>query len=359
MAKGLYIHIPFCSKKCPYCDFYSVTGIELINKYTKAVIRNIRHLSLDINEIDTVYFGGGTPSLLLAKDIESILSVVPLTPKCEISMECNPESVNFNYFNEVKSAGINRISIGIQSLKDSELKHLGRIHNSNTAVNAAINACKAGFDNISADLMLATPGQTSGSLNESINELIKLPVSHISAYLLKVEPDTPLSNSDILPLIPDEDITADMYLNTVEILDNAGFEQYEISNFSKPGYECRHNLKYWNCEEYYGIGPHAHSFVNDIRYSCNMDIQSFINSGYAEYTITEPNAGTFEETAMLKLRLTKTGLDISEFPEQRDMLLEKSQFLNKHGFININGTVLTLTPKGCLISNEVIYRLIY
>ena len=191
---GLYIHVPFCVRKCPYCDFYSETDLTLTDAYTQAVIRNIRQRSI---YADTVYFGGGTPSLLSAEQIKSILSAVTIAPNAEITMECNPNTVNGKYLTDILNAGVNRLSFGIQSLDDSELKALGRIHDSQTAVNAAELAFKVGFRNISGDIMLCTQGQTMNSLKNTIEKMCTLPLTHISAYLLKIEPETPFGKTMI------------------------------------------------------------------------------------------------------------------------------------------------------------------
>ncbi|MDE6709578.1 MAG: radical SAM family heme chaperone HemW, partial [Oscillospiraceae bacterium] len=243
MPKGLYIHVPFCVRKCRYCDFYSVTDLSLTEAYTKAVLRNIADIA---DEFDTIYFGGGTPSLLSAEQISEILSAVKIVPNAEISMECNPNSVTENYLKDIRSIGVNRLSFGVQSFCDTELKMLGRLHTAKEAIAAINSAHAAGFENISADLMLAVSGQTKESLLQSLDVLGTLPLTHVSAYMLKVEENTPLAcDEKLLAEIPDDDMTAEMYLLAVKKLEDMGFEQYEISNFAKKDFECRHNLKYW------------------------------------------------------------------------------------------------------------------
>ncbi|MDE7290101.1 MAG: radical SAM family heme chaperone HemW, partial [Oscillospiraceae bacterium] len=273
MSKGLYIHVPFCVRKCRYCDFYSVTDLSLTEAYTKAVLRNVAGIS---DEFDTIYFGGGTPSLLSAEQISKILSAVKIVPNAEISMECNPNSVTENYLKDIFSIGVNRLSFGVQSFCGTELKMLGRLHTAEEAI-ASINSAHAvGFENISADIMLAVSGQTKESLLQSLDVLGTLPLTHVSAYMLKVEDGTPLARDEkLLAEIPDDDTTAEMYLLAVKKLESMGFEQYEISNFAKKDFECRHNLKYWHCEEYYGIGPAAHSFVSGERYCCPKSVEDF------------------------------------------------------------------------------------
>ncbi len=348
---GLYIHVPFCKRKCVYCDFYSSADLTPVGEYVKAAIRNIK---AERRVYNTVYFGGGTPSLLSAKQIHDILSSAEITGGAEISMECNPESVTEVYLRELKNAGINRLSFGIQSLDDNELKTLGRLHNAERAEQAVLSAEKAGFENVSADLMLAVSGQSQKSLGNTLDRLLKLPLTHISAYMLKVEEGTPLSRDGVLlSEVPDEDTTADMYLQTVRTLSDAGFEQYEISNFARRGYECRHNLKYWRCEEYYGVGPSAHSFLDGERFSCPADTEKFIAAPLQE-RIPQGAGGDSKERAMLALRLTKEGLPLCQYPEAEKL----AEPLIKAGLIKKEQGSLRLTPKGCLVSNEIICRLV-
>lgn len=355
--KGLYIHVPFCVRKCPYCDFYSVTELSLAEAYAKAVIRNIKAQNI---YADTVYFGGGTPSLLDTNQIDEILSAVKLTENAEVTMECNPNTVAKKYLSEIKKAGVNRISFGIQSLNDNELAALGRIHNSETAEKAVYDAYDAGFCNISADIMLATAYQTKYSLDETLKKLIKLPLTHVSAYMLKIEPDTPYGRNDKLPkLLPDDDEVADMYLQTVEALEKAGFMQYEISNFAKEGFQSRHNLKYWHCEEYYGIGPSAHSYVNGVRKACPKSVQDFINAPVQQETVTENEGGDSEERTMLALRLTREGINLSGLTaERRNEIMKTTLPMIKAGLMRQKENSLMLTAKGCLVSNEIICRLL-
>lgn len=353
MYRGLYIHIPFCIRKCPYCDFYSVTKTDLADDYTAAVVRNIKARSISA---DTVYFGGGTPSLLTAKQIAAMLSAVSdIAPNAEITMECNPNSVDEKYLSEIFAAGVNRISFGVQSLSDKELSALGRLHDSETAVKAVNAAYKAGFRNISADLMLATAYQTLETLSETIEKLVTLPLNHVSAYMLKIEEGTPYGKSDtIQTLIPDEDETADMYLEAVRKLEENGFAQYEISNFAQKGFESRHNLKYWRCEEYFGIGPSAHSYIDRVRKACPPSVEDFIGSELQHESVTENNGGDNDEKIMLRLRLTQEGIPLSVLAQEKLSTVEQ---LKKHGLLKQSGERIMLTPNGCLVSNEIICRL--
>lgn len=353
MPKGLYIHVPFCVRKCRYCDFYSVTELSLADGYVKAVLRNIADIS---DKFDTVYFGGGTPSLLSAEHISKILSAADTVPNAEISMECNPGSVTEKYLREIRGAGVNRLSFGAQSFCDAELKMLGRPHTSEDAIAAVNHAYKAGFENISADLMLALPGQTRGSLRHSLDVLGTLPLTHVSAYMLKVEEGTPLAcDEKLLAELPDDEEDAETYLAAVHGLEAAGFLQYEISNFAKNGFECKHNLKYWHCEEYYGIGPAAHSFVGGGRYCCPKSIEDFISSEVQEKVCLE-SGGSESEKAMLSLRLTGEGIAAASLSEAAR---KNAEVLVQKGLIKKENGSFKLTPEGCLVSNRIIIFLGY
>ncbi|MDE6745565.1 MAG: radical SAM family heme chaperone HemW, partial [Oscillospiraceae bacterium] len=333
-----------------YCYFFSAAS-KNTDEYVGAGIRNIKAAG---RKYDTVYFGGGTPSLLEAGQIADILAAADISEGAEISMECNPDSADFNYLCGLHSAGVNRISFGVQSLDNAELSALGRLHDADKAIEAILSAEKSGFGNISADIMLATPMQTAESLSRTLDKLLELPLTHISAYLLKVEKDTPLSlDSALLEKVPDEDSTADMYLMTAEKLSAAGFEQYEISNFARKGFECRHNLKYWRCEEYFGVGPSAHSFLDGERFCCPADTEKFISEPLQERVFLS-HGGDHEEKAMLALRLTKEGLPLADFPESE----KRAEPLLKSGLVKKEQGALMLTAEGCLVSNEIICRLI-
>ncbi len=354
MNKGLYIHIPFCQRKCRYCDFFSVTSLSLAEDYTHALIRNIKAYG---ETFDTVYFGGGTPSLLSAGQISDILSAANITANAEISMECNPNSVNKNYLSELRQTGINRLSFGIQSLNNSELHALGRLHNSTEAIAAVENAYAAGFENISADLMLATPGQTMNSLNDTVERLCLLPLTHISAYMLKIETGTPLAADEaLLQTLPDDEVEAEMYLLTVNLLKEKGFAQYEISNFAKAENKCRHNLKYWHCEEYLGIGTGAHSYLNGVRFEVPKNLEDFLKFQRQRTVITDNTPGSLSERLMLALRLNE-GFPISEAGEYANKLTAAAMPMEKAGLLKISGDRISLTPEGFLVSNEIILRL--
>ncbi len=360
MNKGLYIHIPFCRKKCLYCDFYSVALCEgFAERYTEAVKRNLA--ACGAMEFNTVYFGGGTP-ILLAPYLGEILRSANIADGAEITAECNPCEMTDEALSQLREAGIDRISVGVQSLCDEELSALGRRHDSGTAIRAIERARAAGFSDISADLMLGIPQQTEDSLRRTLDTLTSLPVTHISAYMLKVEPNTPFGKNT--PALPDEDSVADMYLQTVNALADKGFHQYEISNFAAARcahtppqgiddlYSCRHNLKYWRREEYLGIGPAAHSFIDGRRFAVARDLDEFLNSPRQAELTTDDSPDEYEERVMLGLRLSE---GISEELWQP---FEHALKLIPRNYYTIKGGRLALTSEGFLLSNEIISLLL-
>ena len=358
MNKGLYIHIPFCLSKCPYCDFYSVAfDNDTARQYKDAVIRNMRHYLLQNSDLrfDTIYFGGGTPILLWREICDIMDEIQPyITENAEVTIEANPCRTDDSSLHSLKSHNVNRISFGLQSGNDSELKALGRRHNAKAGADAVNAAYKTGFDNISGDIMLGIPLQTSDSLIETINYMTSLPLSHISAYMLKIEPGTPYAKKQLT--LPNVDGYADIYLETVSLLADKGYKQYEISNFSKPGMISRHNLKYWRCEEYLGIGPAAHSYFNGERFAVGRDLRAFIQSEVQPTVITERECGDYEEWAMLKLRLSE-GLDFKTAEERfgvsKEDIFEKCRLIPDKLY-RADDKAIHLTPEGFLVSNAVI-----
>lgn len=361
---GIYIHVPFCAKKCPYCNFYSIapTG-NLITAYKDRVIEELYLWSKKLNcTANTLYFGGGTPSLLAAEIIGEIVSaaksVFKLEP-AEVTLEVNPTSGSKINFDKLLSYGINRLSIGLQSANENELQLLGRQHTVEMAKNTVIEAQKAGFNNISLDLMLATPKQTLESLFYSIKFCAKLNVQHVSAYLLKVEDGTPyFLNKNHLNFCDDNSQT-ELYLAACKKLEELGFLQYEISNFSKPGFESQHNLKYWNALEYLGVGPSAHSFINKKRFYCKNSLTDFINGSPS---INDGFGGYEEEYSLLRLRLAD-GLNNKLFFNRFKKYIPKRYFENaklyeKPGLLTLTDSSIKLTKPGFLISNELIARII-
>ena len=355
---GIYIHIPYCAGKCPYCDFFS----ESYNKksamqYTESVIRNLKYYSRN-RIVDTIYFGGGTPSLIpsecIGKIIDSVRENFILSENPEITIEVNPNTVNADKLADLYSMGVNRLSVGVQSLIPSELKTLGRKHTAEKAFETVINAEKAGFKNISCDMIIGIPNQTLESIAYTIENLCKLPVTHISSYILKIEKNTPFDNPEFILHMPDDDTVSDMYLFMVNELEKRNFIQYEVSNFAEYGFQSRHNNKYWKCEDYLGIGTSAHSCFEGKRFSVPPDIKSFTENAVQKTVITDENPCGFQEYAMLRLRL-KEGLDVSNHPG----IISRTPELLKAGYINFDGKKISLTPKGYLMSNSVIEYLVF
>jgi len=356
---GIYFHIPFCGKKCPYCGFYSVSYRKAqADAYVKAIIRNLNYYQIS-DQIDSIYFGGGTPSLLNIHAISEILETCDKNFKLynpEITLEYNPSRSDFNYLHDLKIAGINRLSIGTQSFSDSQLKLLGRTHTAEQNFKTVQNAYQAGFRNISCDLMLALPYQTEEILSETLENLISLPIQHVSAYLLQIEENTPFyANSEILENLPDDDISADRYLQTVRTLEKAGFYQYEVSSFAKTGFESRHNLKYWFCEDYLGIGAGAHSCMHQKRFYIPEETEKFCQDSHQEEIMISEHACDQEERIMLALR-TSRGIPESWLsPEAR----KKLPLLIKNNYIKLKSDYyIALTPEGFAVSNAVISMLL-
>ncbi|MBE6823909.1 MAG: radical SAM family heme chaperone HemW [Ruminococcaceae bacterium] len=356
---GLYIHIPFCEQKCPYCDFYSECDKNEYDTYASKLIDRIVFFSnLYKRQIDTVYFGGGTPSVLGTKRLSMILKSIKdnflVNKDAEITVEANPCTAKQLDFKTLSNAGFNRLSVGLQSSDENELKILGRRHTANDAKETVTAAKNAGFKNISLDLMICIPTQTKSSLTESIKFCKDCEVAHISAYILKVEENTPFYRMKENLNLFDDDTQADIYLHMVSELSKHGYEQYEISNFCNPGFEGKHNLKYWHDEEYLGIGPSAHSYINGKRFYYGRSINDFYNNILLE----DGNGGDIEEYIMLAMRL-KEGLNLNELEKKYNYRLSNNfqlrlNNLKKEGMINIIDNTISLTTRGFLVSNTII-----
>lgn len=313
--------------------------------------------------VKTVYFGGGTPPLIGSKYLNQILEKIKsdfnISNKMEISLEANPNSVTKEMLCELTDGGFNRISFGVQSSNPHELKLLGRTHTARDAAQAVFWAREAGFENVSIDLMIGTPDQTVDNLLRSIDFATALDVTHISAYILKIEEGTLLSKARYALDIPDDDEQADYYLATVQALSDAGYAQYEISNFAKKGMECAHNLIYWNGEEYLGLGPSAHSFVGDERFCYESNLNKFINNSKNNDRVVSVNdsGGDLEEYIMLRLRLNEGVVyekleDRFYFPANvKNRLQKKAKELVKHLLCTSDDQGIRLTTKGFLLSN--------
>lgn len=365
-AAGLYIHAPFCAAKCPYCDFYSVPAEDaVIDKYTDMVCKTLTNYSKMENlHFDTLYFGGGTPSLLgnanLAKILETVRGNFDFSEK-EITLEMNPTTLPNLNLEKLRKNGVNRLSIGVQSAVESELRALGRQHSVKDVEETIKKAQIAGFTNISLDLMIATPGQTLESLKRSIAFCAAQNVQHVSAYMLKVEPGTQFYKNKASLRLKTESEQANLYLAMVSELKRCGFEQYEISNFAKKNYESAHNLKYWNSQEYLGIGPSAHSFINGERFFYPRSLKDFLSGNIKP--VKDGTGGTMEEYAMLKLRL-RDGISNSAFKSRFGVGIPQSYFrkakiFQNHGLAVVDGDSIRLTSKGFLVSNKLIFDIIF
>lgn len=366
---GVYIHIPFCAGKCAYCDFYSLAGCDnIIPDYQKALLRHIKEAApqLESYVTDTVYFGGGTPSHYGADRLIEILNTLKRYGRVlidgEITLEANPESLNYRDLLKLRKAGFNRISIGAQCADDTILKSIGRLHTFAKVEEAVKNARQAGFDNVSLDLIYGLPSQTRDGWADTLMRTVALKPDHLSCYGLKIEEGTPLYPYKDSPFIPDDDLQADMYLYTVDALERYGYRQYEISNFAKRGYASKHNLKYWQDEEYLGFGAAAHSFMNGQRFSIVADIQAYIDGIMNSGTVIEmqETISDFEracEYVMLGLRTTN-GISEDEyysiFPCKFDMARELMESYVKNGWMEKNGDRWRFTPQGFLLSNTLI-----
>lgn len=371
---GVYIHIPFCASKCAYCDFYSLAGNdELMDEYQAALETHIRDSAEMMSSyyVDSVYFGGGTPSFFGAERICSILDTLKSSAQvlrsAEITVECNPDSVTKRALKMLRSAGVNRLSIGMQSANPEILKLIGRRHTYKQVKLAMKCAREAGFENVSLDVIYGLPSQTKSDWADTLNKCMALKPEHISCYGLKLEEGTPLCMQYAdSPIMPSDDEQADMYLYALETLESYGFPQYEISNFALPGHESRHNLKYWDMEDYAGFGCAAHSYVNGLRYSFVRDIHAYINGIVSETDIIDEyeKIERFDRAAeyiMLAMR-RKSGISKEEYRAvyrgNFAPLEVKLQEFRRKGWVEQEGDRWHFTGTGFLLSNLLIGALL-
>ena len=368
---GIYVHVPFCKSKCVYCDFYSLPHAEeRMDAYVKAVTAHLLETAprAERHWVDTIYFGGGTPSYLGAKRLREILSVIlkkyDVDKHAEITLEANPDSAqDWRELRTLRKAGFNRVSLGMQSADDGELAEIGRVHTA-AQVRTAVDAVrKAKIDNLSLDLIYGLPHQTMERWQANLEAAVALAPQHLSCYGLKVEEGTPLHARRDSAGLPGDDAQADMYLSTVETLRHYGFFQYEISNFARPGFESRHNLKYWTLQEYAGFGPGAHSDFGGVRYAYERDLDTYIR-GVLEGTpmLSEneriPPLDRDTEYLMLGLR-TVRGIAPKTFENRYrrrfDCLLPFLEECRKAGYaVREEDGSWHLTPGGFLVSNQII-----
>ena len=372
---GIYIHVPFCRSKCQYCDFYSLTNKDdkLIEGYLRAICAHIKESGqlAPGYRVDTIFFGGGTPSFLGADGMATILTAIrrnfDVDSNAEITFEANPDSVSDKLLTRLRAEGFNRVSLGIQCDDDEILKKIGRPHDYAQAVSAVQRIRKAGFRNLSVDLMYGLPNQTLNGWKDTLERILALGPDHISCYGLKLEEGTPMYDYRDFLNLPDDDMQADMYLAAVEILRARGFRQYEVSNFARKGLYSRHNMKYWTGGEYLGFGPNASSDFAGRRFTIVRDLQGYIdgikNGGEVLQDVEDiPVRERAGEYLMMRLR-TSAGIVKEEY-ERAYLLpfgpieeaLEKCRTFG-HAVCSDDGR-WRLTPKGFLISNSIISDLL-
>ena len=369
---SIYIHIPFCDHKCIYCDFYSIINFENRKHFLNSIIKEINYYQIleEERSVKSVFFGGGTPSILDPDEIGSILnalhSVFNMDENAELTFESNPGTVDGHKLKEIKKLGINRLSVGVQSFDDDELKFLTRIHDRQTALDTFNLAAKSGFDNVNIDLIFNLPGQTRAVWEANLSQAVKLPVTHISAYSLILERGTILNKMvlDGKINLSDSDFDAELYEHTIDFLGEHNFLQYEVSNFAKPGFKCSHNLVYWRHKEYIGLGPSAHSFIGSRRWwnysSLKMYIDKVNRDGRGVVTEEELSTSELaEEYIMLQLR--SEGLDLNALnklygSEWLDLNQNYLDTLIKERFISYNDNFIKFTKRGYSICDEILAK---
>lgn len=373
---ALYLHIPFCKTKCHYCSFGSWAGQErLFGDYLLALKKEVGFLAKKYGRIPlaTVFVGGGTPtclpSALLCDLIDYCLSVFGLEPGAEVSIEANPGTVDGDYFQKLLSSGVNRLSFGVQSFNEEELKTLGRSHTARDAEQAVELARGAGFTNINLDLMYGLPAQSAASWRSSLERGLALNPDHLSLYQLSVEEGTPFYkklNENVI-VLPTESVALDMDAHTLDLCGSAGFIQYEISNYSLPGMECRHNINYWRNQDYLAAGAAAVSYLGGVRQKrvgSPLDYISRSNSGESPVTNREQLsiADSFRETVIMGLRMVE-GVGLDALQKRYGIEIKAHygadlQNLIDHGFVALTDTHLKITPKGWPLSNQVMAALV-
>ena len=367
---GLYIHIPFCVKKCEYCDFCSfpIKNVDWKQKYINKLCEEVLEYKDQNFFVDSIFFGGGTPSLLSFEEIDRIFLCInnafSVLPNSEITFEINPGTVNADKLNYLAGKGVNRISIGLQSIHENEMKILGRIHNYEDFLNAYRWSREAGIDNINVDLMYGIPTQTEASFKQTVNAVTSLKPDHISLYGLILEEGTPFFEKQDCLDLPDIDEECDMYYMAASLLNQNDYNHYEISNYARNGFECKHNLKYWHCEEYIGVGVAAYSYINGCRYGNSRDINEYLSLGKVKYDYLErvDIESKAYDYVMLRLRLSE-GFSLEEYSRNfgLDFLAGRENIINRlsiAGLLTINNGRLSLTEKGFYVSNSILTELI-
>ncbi|HET54342.1 MAG TPA: radical SAM family heme chaperone HemW [Ignavibacteria bacterium] len=371
---AIYIHIPFCDHKCIYCDFYSIINYDNLHNYLSAIKKEIELRGKEFSEdreVISIFFGGGTPSFMLPEYIGEIIKSInnnfSVRNDAEITLETNPGTVNKKKLKEFLSVGINRISIGIQSFNDDELKFLTRIHDSQTAIETVNSAAESGFNNISIDLIFNLPSQTKKMWRKNLDIAVGLPITHISAYSLILERGTILKKMvlDGKVQMQDPDHDADLYETTIKVLTENEFIQYEVSNFAKNNLECIHNNAYWRYKDYLGFGTSAHSFINGKRWwnysSLNFYLEKMNNYNPIAGEEILTNNQMHDEYIMLAMR--SYGLDINEYIKRFGSIWiskvknDLSEYQTK-GYLSIDDKFIKFTPKGYTLCDEIISKLL-
>ncbi|MBQ9805002.1 MAG: radical SAM family heme chaperone HemW [Clostridia bacterium] len=368
---GLYLHIPFCRSKCLYCDFCSFPhpSKERLGVYTNALCRDLSDQAntAQTYTVDTVYIGGGTPTVLPIEQLLLILSELHkqyrIAPDAEITVECNPATGSRSYFEALRRGGVNRLSIGLQSTHRKELRALGRLHSFEDFEATLKDARTAGFQNISADVMSGIPHQTTESYLETLKRLCDLAPEHISAYSLIVEENTPFGRMSDRLVLPDEDAAREMYLQGIEFLAHMGYRQYEISNFAKGGFESRHNIKYWNCDPFLGFGPAAYSDFEGYRFGNSRDLEGYLRG---EKILEEREKISFEERkneyVMLRMRM-RDGVRFDAYRERFGEGFEEaygkalSAYIGQ-GLVTRTEQGYAFTPTGMCVSNGILAEIL-
>ena len=365
--KGLYIHIPFCVRKCEYCDFVSFPGVERErDAYITALISEMELYKGE--SVDTVFIGGGTPTALTAPQLSRVLSAAresfDIAPGAEITVEANPGTVTDDKISALLAGGVDRVSVGVQSFNDIELRAIGRIHDAAAAEETVEKLYAAGFKNISIDLMASLPYQTADSFKKSLERAVALPIKHISVYSLIIEDGTPIKRKyeEGIYKLPDEDADRELYRFTAEFLKRHGFERYEISNYAVPGYESGHNLKYWDCAEYFGIGLAAHSYTDGVRRYNTADIKKYLSGSFGEDETILTDEDKRGEYMMLGLRKT-AGVSAAVFKDMfgvglYDAYKAAIDKFTRAGALEFSGGFLRLTERGLDIANTVMCEFI-
>jgi oxygen-independent coproporphyrinogen-3 oxidase len=369
-VSGIYLHIPFCNTKCIYCDFYSITDHSRKNEIIDCLIKEIEEKSLSLKDkrFDTIFFGGGTPSLLSYNDFSrlfsSLYSNLSISDNSEITIEANPGTLQKNKLNDFKNLPINRLSFGVQSFIDSELKFLTRIHSAKQAITSIKTAQDKGFDNISLDLIFALPDQTIDNWQYSLDKAIELNTQHISAYSLIYEEGTVLFGMFKKKKVnkANEERERELFDFTMDYLRGNGFQQYEVSNYTKEGFECRHNLKYWNRNQYIGFGPSAASFIGNQRWVNTKDINEYIkriNSGRAAHDLFETIDEQTSVYEYIFLGLRSKGINLKNFSDIYNFDFENKyseacSFLLQNGLAEKINSTFRLTSKGYALCDEIL-----